>query len=100
MLPLVSEQHCWAPEDILDQLNGIPVPGNLTGMALLLEVGAVDRGWILDFRSNTVVLGRYDVPASNKKRLPPKLPGLPPNVPWLWYKDMAVFFQIGIGEIV
>jgi hypothetical protein len=116
----------WSPEDIFDELNGQPIPEEMLGSVLLVEVGGgVDRGWVLDFSGtsdedgNKILTTRYDLPEGRIKSK--KAPSGPPSgkyalrstststsesteyhlkaLPWLWYKDRKTFSKIETGKL-
>lgn len=110
----------WSPEDIFDELNGEPVPDEIRGAVLLVEVGGEEKGWVLDFsgkekaseNGDTIVIARYDLPESrvkSKKALsaPPQQTYIHKNgdtlelrsLPWIWYKDRKTFSKIESGKL-
>ena len=103
----------WSPEDILDELQGLSTPKELSGCKLLLEVGGgVDRGWIMDFTAQEAAISRYDIPgfddlkSKSKSKSKKKNPSGPPpllkelkDLPWVWYKDEKVFSKIESGKM-
>lgn len=101
----------WSPEDIMDGLHGIATPKTMSGSVLLMEVGGVDRGWILDFRNDEADISRYDIPGfdnSNNRKAPSGPPkNLDPSksdlvfskLPWLFYIDRKTFSKIETGKL-
>lgn len=93
----------WSPEEILAEMQGVPIPIKLNGLKLLLEVGGVDRGWIMDFTSEEVSVHRYDIPGFDSKSQ--KKPSGPPPLnelkylPWVWYRDRKVYSKIESGKM-
>ncbi len=64
----------WSPDDILDEFQGLsPIPSEMKGYVLLMEVGGVDQGYVLDFsgdvagKGDEVVTARYDIPQARLK---------------------------------
>ena len=110
----------WSPEDIFDELHGEPVPDEMRGSVLLIEVGGEERGWVLDFSGkekasegeDTILVSRYDMPESrvNSKKAPSSPPqqtyshkngdtiDLKP-LPWIRYKDRKTFSKIESGKL-
>jgi len=92
----------WSPEEILDELHGLSTPNKLSGQKLLLEVGGVDRGWMMDFTTKEAIVSRYNIPGfnvkSNKKPSGPPLTELK-SLPWVWYKDRKLFSKIETGKM-
>ncbi len=100
----------WYPEDIFDEMNGMACPPKLIGKKMLIQVGGVDRGWILDFTSGDdsnkkiIAVRRYDVPKVyiNVKKSPN---GPPPSIPelkscaWIWYRNEEIFSKIESGKL-
>jgi len=66
----------WTPDEILDELHGLSTPDKLSGKKLLLEVGGVDRGWIMDFTTTEAIVSRYNIPGFDVKSK--KKPSGPP----------------------
>ena len=105
----------WTPDDIFDQIHGVPVLDQMNGSVLLFEVGDIDRGWVLDFTSETAVISRYDIPGFDQRK-PKKAPNGPPastvevsgdegkkvamkSLPWAWYRDRKIFSKIESGKM-
>lgn len=97
----------WSPEDIFDQMHGLVLPTKIHGSVLLIQVGGVDRGWMIDCRGDNVIISRYCVPEdqispSRAPKRPPKLQEQPSSFssnPWCWYKDRKVFSKLESGEM-
>ena len=92
----------WTPDEILDALHGLSTPDKLSGKKLLLEVGGVDRGWIMDFTTTEAIVSRYNIPGFDVKSK--KKPSGPPLtelklLPWVWYKDRKIFSKIETGKM-
>ena len=100
----------WSPEDIFDEMHGMPT-GDMHGEVLLVEVGGVDQGWVLDFTAksdDSIVVARYDIAGfstnNSKKPSGPRIePGekldIHESLPWIWYKDRKVFSKIESGKL-
>jgi hypothetical protein len=112
----------WSPEDIFDEMHGMPT-GDMHGSILLVEVGDVDRGWVLDFSgkgadadadanaaNDSTVISRYDVAGfsqrKNNKKAPSRPSILPDEklninklLPFVWYRDRKVFSKIETGKM-
>lgn len=104
----------WYPEDIIDEMNGMTCPPKLIGKKMLIQVGGVGRGWILDFSSDDdsnnssgkkiIVVRRYDIPKAyiNVKKSPN---GPPPSISelkscsWIWYRNEEIFSKIESGKL-
>jgi len=108
----------WSPEEIFDEMNDLPIPSNLQGQLLLMEVGGVDQGWVMDFTGDSagggeegagsgIVISRYDIPdfstssgrAPNGPRISSSDERVVKTLPWVWYKDRKVFSKIESGKL-
>jgi len=103
----------WTPEDIFGQIHQAPIPDEMRGNILLIEVGGVDHGWVLDFtgdtnKDDTVVVSRYKIGVFNQShsKKAPKGPSFTPqdshldkSWPWIWYKDRKIFSKIETGKL-
>lgn len=94
----------WHPDDIFNELNGQSSPKELLNKKLLMQVGGVNHGWILDFTSSTIAIETYDLPASiaNAKKAPSGPPSSYKDLkgyPWAWYKDLSTFNKIELGTL-
>jgi len=105
----------WTPDDVFDQIHGTPVLDEISGEILLLEVGDIDRGWVLDFSSEKAVITRYDIPGFGNRNSK-KAPNGPPSsslevggvegksvnmksLPWVWYRDSKIYSKIESGKM-
>ena len=92
----------WSPEEIMDEMNGVPVTVEMPKTVLLMEVGGVDRGWKLDLSGSgeepgLVVISRYDVPIRTKAPSGP--PSNLKSLPWSWFKDRKIFNKLETGKL-
>ena len=99
---ITAPRFPWSPEEILDELHGLSTPNKLSGQKLLLEMGGVDRGWMMDFTAKEAIVSRYNIPGfnvkSNQKPSGPPLMELK-SLPWVWYKDRKIFSKIETGKM-
>jgi len=92
----------WTPEDIMNAMHGLNVPAELEGVKLLLEVGQMEEGWIMDFTQELTIISRYPVPptkAGKKPSGPPKVHSYLQSIPWVWYKNRKIFSKIESGKL-
>ena len=105
----------WTPEEIFDEFDKNDIPVDMQGSVLLVEIGGIDRGWVLDFTGkiepNKVSILRYNIPNFQPKKMPRGPPENsneehPPHIkegfrslPWACYKDRKTFSKIESGQL-
>eukprot|EP00592_Proboscia_alata_P004335 CAMPEP_0194379628 /NCGR_PEP_ID=MMETSP0174-20130528/40173_1 /TAXON_ID=216777 /ORGANISM="Proboscia alata, Strain PI-D3" /LENGTH=544 /DNA_ID=CAMNT_0039162461 /DNA_START=152 /DNA_END=1787 /DNA_ORIENTATION=+ len=86
----------WSPEEIFNEMHGLPIAKEMRGVTVLFEVGGVERGWKIDCSSSGIddvtVISRYDV--SGRKYIAEDT-----SLPWCRYKDRKVFSKIESGKL-
>ena len=55
----------WSPEEIFNEMHGLPIADEMRGVTVLFEVGGVELGWKIDCSSSGIddvtIISRYDV---------------------------------------